>query len=1244
MNARHSSFALMIVLCAKGAVIAQDAPSYSKDVVPFLKKYCVECHRAGKIKGGLRLDTYDNIMKGLPRGRSLVHPGNPDKSKLVTTTEGKAKPYMPPKKEKLHPTKKEAEVLRAWVKAGAKDDTAARGTEVHKQPERPAGLADSPRGLVAVQESPSYAKHVRPFFVKYCVECHNAKVDKRGLNLDTYKSLLEGSDLGPVLVAAKPNESKLVQLIEEKKDKRMPPKTAKRHPTAKEISQVRAWVAAGAKDDSGLVKVAIPDIKPRRSAHPLILCMTYWDIGELFVGTPEGVDFHDCVLKDVIRREPHTPLPAPCTALVLAFPTTMIAMGTPGAEASLKLTRNRESVLIRNAHRDIILDMAYNASKGVLATASYDTEVKLWDIAEGKPRHTLKEHSDAVYAVGFSPDGKLLASGGADRAVKVFEVASGKLLYTLGESTDWVYTIAWSPDGKHLAAAGVDKSIRVWEASADKHKLVHSVFAHEAPVLKLIYGADGKTLYSLGEDRIVKAWDAARMVERKVYDKQSETVLAMAVSPDQKQIALGRYDGVVVLIDEASGQVQREIRPEANKPKKSSATPPADHAPFTFSVRSEPSANFTANAKRKLDSGNEPKTKDPFPKVDGKEPNNSPGAGQVVTLPASISGTLDRAGDVDYFRFDVKKGQQIGVQFVAKNAGAKLEPYLKLLDASGTVVAESSNGLLGHTFAQAGTYALGVRDRELRGGSGMAYLLRIGEIPIVTNVFPLGVHKDSANEVRVEGVFLKEERVTMRVPKEAAVGSRIPVPVTSRLGTPLGLKSVVVGEFPEVLAPGGWTHYPTLANPMTIPVPGTANGEIDRPGVHDSWTFRAKKGERLIVEVNARRLGSALDSVIEIVDGKDRPVPRAVLRSQAKTYVTFRDHDSANANIRIEAWGELAVNDYIYVGNELLKIRSLPTHPDADCIFFSERGQRTGYLDTTPTHLSNGLPMYKVAIHPPGAKFPPNGFPVVTLYYRNDDGGPGYGRDSRIVFDPPVDGEYKVKIGDSRGQGGANHGYRLTVRPPRPSFNVTFAPTSPRVYRGGAIPITATAERIDGYDGEIALKLENLPSGFSAPATSILPGENSTAFALYAKADATKTAQAQDIKLIAYAIIDGKKVLKEVTVGLPNLIEPGEIVTTTVESEVTLKAGKTTKLTVNIERQKGFAGRVPIEVRGLPHGVKVLDIGLNGILITERETRRTMVLYAEPWVAATDHPIVVLAKREGKNTEHAAKSVLLKVR
>jgi hypothetical protein len=94
---------------------------------------------------------------------------------------------------------------------------------------------------------------------------------------------------------------------------------------------------------------------------------------------------------------------------------------------------------------------------------------------------------------------------------------------------------------------------------------------------------------------------------------------------------------------------------------------------------------------------------------------------------------------------------------------------------------------------------------------------------------------------------------------------------------------------------------------------------------------------------------------------------------------------------------------------------------------------------------------------------------------------------------------------------------------------------------------------------------------------------------------------------------------------------------------LTIRPGSEARLKVRIERRNDFKGRVPLEVRGLPHGVRVLDVGLNGILITERDTEREVTIYAEPWVKPMDHPFVVLSKREGKNTEHGARSVLLKV-
>jgi hypothetical protein len=451
----------------------------------------------------------------------------------------------------------------------------------------------------------------------------------------------------------------------------------------------------------------------------------------------------------------------------------------------------------------------------------------------------------------------------------------------------------------------------------------------------------------------------------------------------------------------------------------------------------------------------------------------------------------------------------------------------------------------------------------------------------------------------------------------------------------LGDASVIVGEFAETSVEKGQAAVAT---------PGTANGVLGKSGETHLVRFHAKKGQRLLIEVNARRAGSPLDPVIDVLDSKGKPVGQATLRATARTFVVFRDHDSAAPGIRIENWNELAMDDYIFVGNELLRIQQLPLNPDADCNFYSVGGQRIGFLGTTPGHHPIAAPMYKVEVHPPGSTFPPNGLPVVHINYRNDDGGPGYGKDSRLFFDPPADGEYTVRIGDARNEGGPNFGYRLTVREPRPDFTVSFNPTAPSVWKGGAVPIGVTVNRIDGYDGPVHIKLENLPMGFEAPATFIESGQQSTNFALYTLPTAENPpATAAKLKLVARATIDGKEVVREVMGGVPKTVDPGDIVTATAVGEVTIKPGGEARLRVKIERRNGFKGRVPIEVRGLPHGVRVLDIGLNGILITERDTEREIVIYSEPWVKPMEHPFVVLAKREGKNTEHAAKSVLLKV-
>ncbi len=99
--------------------------SYSKDVKPFVDKYCVRCHKPGADgteKSGFMMVTYADIMKGTKYG-SVVKPGDSFTSALVMLVEGRAHPSLRmPHDKGEKPSQKEIDRVKAWIDAGAKED------------------------------------------------------------------------------------------------------------------------------------------------------------------------------------------------------------------------------------------------------------------------------------------------------------------------------------------------------------------------------------------------------------------------------------------------------------------------------------------------------------------------------------------------------------------------------------------------------------------------------------------------------------------------------------------------------------------------------------------------------------------------------------------------------------------------------------------------------------------------------------------------------------------------------------------------------------------------------------------------------------------------------------------------------------------------------------------------------------------------------------------------------------------
>jgi len=102
-------------------------------------------------------------------------------------------------------------------------------------------------------------------------------------------------------------------------------------------------------------------------------------------------------------------------------------------------------------------------------------------------------------------------------------------------------------------------------------------------------------------------------------------------------------------------------------------------------------------------------------------------------------------------------------------------------------------------------------------------------------------------------------------------------------------------------------------------------------------------------------------------------------------------------------------------------------------------------------------------------------------------------------------------------------------------------------------------------------------------------------------------------------------------------VTPHPDLTMTAETpEVTVRAGGTAEITVSIQRQSGFQGRVPVEVRNLPPYVRVLDVGLNGVLITEDESRRSFTIEALPMAQPGEQLIYVDGAVETRSPQMSA--------
>ena len=620
---------------------------------------------------------------------------------------------------------------------------------------------------------------------------------------------------------------------------------------------------------------------------------------------------------------------------------------------------------------------------------------------------------------------------------------------------------------------------------------------------------------------------------------------------------------------------------------------------------------------------------------------------QIAKLPASVWGTLTETGQHDTYRFTAKAGEELVLDLAVAQVGSVAKsPTLEIVDSNRTVLAvnrgldSGSDPFLAWKTPADGDYIVLVSNTTMDGSASHGYRLTIGALPYVTSWSPLAAQVGKETKVTLIGHHLGDKAtVTMKADKEGI--TNVPLDAKAlRFRTTPSLRVSALAQVSEV------EGNDDLAKAQVVSSSANINGLLAKAGDTDHFAFDAKKGQKWIIETLAVQAGSPADTKLEVLHPDGKPVARLLMQAVRDSYNNFRSVDANNPDIRLQNWEEMELNEYVWFNGDVMKIIRMPRGPDGGCFFYVSDGKRRAYFDTSATSHSLDEPCYVVEPYPLGSTIAANGLPIFTLNYQNDDSGDRkIGRDSRLTFIAPADGRFVVRVTDTRGWGGERFVYSLAIREPKPDFSVKLAGMNPTVMPGASVGFSFRADRQDNFDDPIQIDITGVPAGYWATSPLIIEaGHDLISGSLHAMPDAKADADWSKLKITATSkglkhdagtfgkVTLGAKpkfiiVLEPDVGGKPVMRDPAA---ETKPLELTLAPGQTVKAWLRAVREDN-KDLLSLDVYGLPHGVIVDDIGLNGVQIRSGENERPIFFRAANWVKDQDklcHGAISSARNE----------------
>ncbi|KAA0718932.1 F-box-like/WD repeat-containing protein TBL1XR1 [Triplophysa tibetana] len=142
---------------------------------------------------------------------------------------------------------------------------------------------------------------------------------------------------------------------------------------------------------------------------------------------------------------------------------------------ALKWNKKGNFILSAGVDKNEVNAIKWDPTGNLLASCSDDMTLKLWSMKQDTCVHDLQAHSKEIYTIKWSPTGPgtnnpnanlMLASASFDSTVRLWDAERGACIHTLTKHQEPVYSVAFSPDGRHLASGSFDKCVHIWNTQS----------------------------------------------------------------------------------------------------------------------------------------------------------------------------------------------------------------------------------------------------------------------------------------------------------------------------------------------------------------------------------------------------------------------------------------------------------------------------------------------------------------------------------------------------------------------------------------------------------------------------------------------------------------------------------------------------------------------------------------------------------------------------------------------------------